>query len=517
MKKTLAFLLALCMAMSFCSAMAEITYPLDDNLSIKVWIAMDAGNSQYLTNYGDSPVWQRFQEVTGVKIEFIHPTYGAEKDGFATMMAGGDLPDVIIDFGAYYNGGVVAAYEDEVIYDLTPYLEEYAPDYYAIINANDDYRRQFYTEDGKVLSFDLYALEDNPNAVSVILRADWCEEFGLVPAELDTYEEIEVYFQKILENKPGTVPFLNPLGEDGMRSTMWGYDLIPDFMCKDGKVVYYANTDEYRQWLTMMNRWYNNGYLGQDFSTAKGATIRKQFVAGEVGCQLLAIGNAYADCEAGGVAMDKGPYWLSTEDMTVHCYYLGVDKATGIQSVITTSCDEKLIPAICKFMNYCYTEEGAVFSCWGPEGISWDGYDEKGERKFTDWVVNNPTYTTSVMHNVCRLNYWPRAKYMDATCNPNVVKDPIVREMRRRYTVMDNYQTDWYIPAAVKYTVEETEDRSEIMTNVETFTKESMFKFIKGDLSVETDWDDYVKTLANFKLDKAVEITQTAYNRYLAQ
>lgn len=61
---------------------------------------MDAGNSQYLTNYGDSPVWQRFEEVTGVQIEFVHPTYGGEKDGFATMMAGGDLPDVIIDFGS---------------------------------------------------------------------------------------------------------------------------------------------------------------------------------------------------------------------------------------------------------------------------------------------------------------------------------------------------------------------------------------------------------------------------------
>ena len=121
------------------------------------------------------------------------------------------------------------------------------------------------------------------------------------------------------------------------------------------------------------------------------------------------------------------------------------------------------------------------------------------------------------MHNVCRLHYWPAARYMDATCNPNVVKDPIVREMRRRYTYMDNFQTDHFITAAVKLTAEESEERANILTDVETYVRENMIKFITGELSVENDWDAYVNGLKTFKLDQAIAIMQDAYDRSLAR
>ena len=44
------------------------------------------GNSQMFTNYADNPVWQELMKVTGVKLEFVHPTYGAAKEGFGLMI-----------------------------------------------------------------------------------------------------------------------------------------------------------------------------------------------------------------------------------------------------------------------------------------------------------------------------------------------------------------------------------------------------------------------------------------------
>ena len=38
-------------------------------------------------------------------------------------------------------GGYDKGVEDEVFLDLTPYIEEYAPNYNAIINMNDQNRR----------------------------------------------------------------------------------------------------------------------------------------------------------------------------------------------------------------------------------------------------------------------------------------------------------------------------------------------------------------------------------------
>ena len=514
MKRLIAMLMVLCMFVL--PAMADTVYPLTDAPKLKVWIPMDAGNSQMYTNYVENPVWQEFMRVTGVEIEFEHPTYGANAEGFAKVLSGNQLPDIMIDFASSYNGGVETAFEDGAIHDLTPYLEEYAPAYYALINQSADVRKQFYTEDGKCLAFYLYSYEPNPAAMSVFVRADWCREFGMNPADLDTYEEIGAYFQAILDNKPGVIPFMPTLmNSDAIRAQLWGHDLTNTFFAEEGKTTPYAVSERYKEWLKLYRDWYTKGYIGIDFATTKAAQARKMFAAGQVGCILTATGNAYADAQAAGIEIDKSPYWLKNEDMTVHTYYLGVDLNAGIGSVVTTAVDEKLLPVICQFMDYCYTADGAIFSCWGPEGISWDWVD--GERKHNDWVLNNPNNTTSVMHNVCRLNYWPRMKYADATCNPNVIKDEVVREMRTRYTIMDNYQTDWYIPAGVSYTAEEAADRDKIMTDVNTHVNEMMYKFIKSEADIDADWDNYSKTLEKFDLSEALDIVQTAYDRYMSR
>lgn len=516
MKRLLAAVLLLCVFIV--PSLAEITYPLQDAPRLTVWIPMDAGNSQMYNNYGESPVWQEFMRVTGVQIEFQHPAYGAGAEGFSVMMSGDELPDIIINFGAFYPGGLAAAYDDGVIHDLTPYLEEYAPDYYALINSSEDVRKQYYNEDEQVLAFSIYEVEANPISTSVILRADWCAEWGLDPAEMDTYEEIEVYFEKVLENKPGVIPFMPTLmSADGQMAQMWGFDLINRFMAVDGKVEYYANNERYKDWLKLYRDWYQKNYIGVDFATTKGAAARKLFAAGEVACIYLAIGNAYADAQAAGIDIAKGAFWLSEEDMTVHCYYLGADKMGDgeAKSVITTAVDEELLPVICQFMNYAYTDEGGIFTSWGPEGISWDWVD--GERKHNDWVLNNPDSTTSVMHNVCRLNYWPRAKYPDAVCNPNVIKNEEVTELRKLYTWMDNFTTDWYISKAVMLTADEGVKRDRLMTDIDTYVNEMMYKFIRGEVDIDAEWENYCKKLVTLGLDEAVEITQDAYDRYLSR
>ena len=88
MKKLIVLLL--CLSLLFSCALAEISYPIEDGPTLKVWIDMDAGNSQMFTNYADNPAWQELMKVTGVKLEFVHPTYDAAKKGFSLMIANED-------------------------------------------------------------------------------------------------------------------------------------------------------------------------------------------------------------------------------------------------------------------------------------------------------------------------------------------------------------------------------------------------------------------------------------------
>ncbi|MBO4377567.1 MAG: extracellular solute-binding protein [Clostridia bacterium] len=519
MKKLIALVLCLCCMLMNLSALAEVSYPIENGPTLTVWIAMDAGNSQAYTNYADSPVWQKFMEVTGVKLEFMHPTYGAAGEGFSTMIANvDDWPDLIIDFDAYYNGGANAAYEDDVIYDLTPYLEEYAPDYYALINRDEKTRIQFYNENDQCLAFYNFAYEDDPQAYCLVVRPDWCEEWGIDVASMTTYDAIEEYFAKVLAEKPGVIPFQPDLANKKslLPIMLWGYDLLPGFMAVDGEIKYYANQENYKAWLERMHSWYKKGYIGQDYASLKNATIRKMYAAGEVACLIVGIGNAYSDSQASGIPIDKTPFLRETEDTIIHVYSYGVNTNIGIASVVTKHCDESLLPVVCQFMNYCYSEEGLVFSNWGPEGMTWE-YNSEGKRQHTDWVLNNPTHPTSIMHNVCRLHYWPHAQLSDLTCSANIIKDPVITEMRGRYAQAEYFQTDYYIPSAVTLTAEEAEERDSILVDIEAYVSEMMYKFIQGDADIEAEWENYCKTLEHYRLNDAIQLEQDAYDRYVAR
>ena len=103
-------------------------YPIEgENLKLTYWMPLNAGAANFISSYDENPSYQLIQKETGVDIEFIHPASGTEKESFQLLL-GGDLPDMILlPKGDYYTGDLQAMYDDGIIIDLTPYLDEYAP------------------------------------------------------------------------------------------------------------------------------------------------------------------------------------------------------------------------------------------------------------------------------------------------------------------------------------------------------------------------------------------------------
>ena len=47
--------------------------------------------------------------------------------------------------------------------------------------------------------------------------------------------------------------------------------------------------------------------------------------------------------------------------------------------------------------------------------------------------------------------------------------------------------------------------------------KEQTAQFISGALDIESNWDAYISALEASGMERAIEITQAAYDRYLAR
>ena len=152
MKKILSCLVLLAMLIScFAVASAETAgrtgttlFPCDENgypdlggVTITIWMPGPGDPSTSgMETYGDLKVIQNFEEMLNVNLEFVHPSVGGEQEGFSTMIATGDYPDMIFEgyVGSYYAGGLATAYEDGLIYDYTELVSpETTPNYWAYV------------------------------------------------------------------------------------------------------------------------------------------------------------------------------------------------------------------------------------------------------------------------------------------------------------------------------------------------------------------------------------------------
>ena len=75
----------------------------------------------------------------------------------------------------------------------------------------------------------------------------------------------------------------------------------------------------------------------------------------------------------------------------------------------------------------------------------------------------------------------------------------------------------YIIPARISYTSEESAERAKIVAEVTTYMEENSVKFITGVLDIDAEWDNYVQELKNMGVERAIEITQAALERFNAR
>lgn len=489
-------------------------YPIvtDGSITLDYWMPIASAALRVIESYADNTAYQKIQEETGIKINFIHPAVGKEKEQFNLMITSGELPD-IIQYASYYSGGVLAGYNDGAFVDLTPYLEEWAPDYYELIHSSDSLRREVY-KDGRVIAFERIKTEEDLISCRVLLRGDWLKEFGMdVPV---TVEDYEAYFQAILDNKPGVAPFIfKPIGTASEMRVQFGpFDMLPDYYQVDGEVTHWYNNPNLLDYLTLMNKWYNAGYISKDFISVNTSERHTMFDSGQVGCYIQSVSGAMSRAaQLENFELETAPYPRLTEDQVLHNGPTKNAVGTSYSTVISSSCEN--IEAAVKFLNYGYTEEGILTYNYGVEGYAWN-MGEDGTPVYTDIMLNNPDgLNDSQLAYVHRIHFAPKYTVPDYQCLPSMVKDPDNLAFMMKWDGKDNYDSAYDMPV-LTLTAEENQERANIIAEVSPYVEEMVYKFITGAEPL-SNFDEYLETLERMNFQRAIEITQQAYDRYMAQ
>lgn len=516
-KRLLSLILATAILMgSAVFALADDRYPMEGNPELICWCELYPLTAPYVTNAADIPGVLELGRVTGTRLSFIHPAKGQAKDNFNLLVAGGDIPDIM--YMSKYAGGEIAALEDGVYADLTDYVEKYMPNYWKYLSEDDEFRKLSTLDDGRVIA--IYNFKDmvEPFWWRTQFRADLLEEFGM--AEPCTIAEYEAFFDKVLETHPEIVPFSLPNdGINGAFMCAWDIGIIQrdncaDFYVADGKVQsgYYA--PEYAEYLALMNKWYEKGYISKDFMSEDPTNL---FQTGKVAC---VTGNGYEmfpTCKELGIPITCGRYARFNEDDRIHTlrhYWHNNGGGTFVSGKV----NEDRLKIILTFLDYGYTEEGILTYNFGTRGYTWDEVDENGYPLYNDFMLNNDKYNIAHAESMLKVHGYafPRWRYGDGICMASNQKDPENWAYRARWgddeTVDDSYGLPPFVLSA-----EDNERRAEIMNNVETLAKEMTLKYITGAADLSKFDQEYTQRLKSFGIEEAIAITQKGYDAYLAK
>jgi len=495
----------------------ELTLPLTDELvTFRVWLAAYGGIvDSGLDHPGMSEWFQELERRTNVRMEFIMPPAGAAQENLNLLIAGGDLPDAIIIMGTgggvgHLPGGMSAAIQDGFIIEASAFAERYAPYYWEVLQADPERRRRAFTDEGYLPGFWQVNVVQPP-WYGMVTRQDWLDQLGLpMPVTFDDWHYTLTRFNQEF----GAVMSLQPTGFHHFDS--WSSAFAPMGWFNDnGRVNFGPLTPEFRDYVEMMHQWYTEGLINPDFAAAPFWTGPDDMsTTGQLGLWpdmfvTLPVRNTIGQ-EAGGQANMRSvgvPHPLRYEGQVARFGQAGL-YVEWITLMTNANHNPQLFT---RWVNYLFSPEGQLFANFGIEGDTFN-FDATGTPRLTARMYDNPDWS---LHETQRRYVMP----------PGF---PFFYDWRRELTpgieqdVYDapfawSQNTDFRgnLPPITLTAAEGTEN-ARIMADVNTTRDEMVARFITG-AEPMSNWDNFVQSLRNMGIERAMEIQQAAMDRFMAR
>ena len=471
-----------------------------------------------IENYNGFEYMQELEKRTGIHVETIEVNFFTASEQYNVIIASGDYPDLFKNIGTYYSTGLSGAMSDEIIIDLTDDLAEYAPNYDFLIHSNEQETPYFLT-DGKALQF-MGTYDSFINNQGLVVRKDWLEDLGLdVP---ETYEELHDALAAFKSEKGASTPIymtnnctITTLTEgynvasflaSGVAAGPSGSVGLPYF-AEDGVVKCSLLEDAFRDYLKMINDWYNEGLMDADFISIEYDPF-SSYLDGQITSDQMGVWPTSGEgvdkytvpvtCMASPV-QNKGDMQHLTE-MTL----APADDITSIS--ISTGCAEP--EKAMQWLDYWFSEDGILLFNFGLEGVDFE-LDEDGTPLFTDAVVNNEfdLPVSQYMRARCAFGTMPSLmlRYRTAYLNAD-----LVNEAWEVWT--SNLDGTMAISSNVTMTTEAAEEEGRIASDILTYANQKVAQFAIGDADIEAEWDSFVADLRSMNIDRCIELEQEAYD-----
>ena len=494
---------------SVSTSSGPFSYPVPGNPVLSYFGQFHVKVMNEYRSYADLPIIQYWFKETGVKLDFNTPPAGMETEQLNIMLASGDLTDVICYNLVGMRGGAQKLHDDGIIIKLTdklgsmPYMMKY-------FNENPDVYRQVKDDEGEFYVIPFIA--HTSASSGTMLRGDILEELKLAPPEtIDEWEKVLVAMKAAY---PRNSPYVGDF-------TMLRDSFLPAFglgrgywMVDTAQKVRYTPLDPgYRDFITLMNKWYNMNLIDQNFATIDGRAVDNAMSSG-AGFSTYRAGSsgvgAYMYANRDNPKYDiigvRQPAFTKGE---VIKYIRGYEFGGNPQVGISTKC--KNVEAALRLYDFPFSPENYIKFNWGIEGESFIYVD--GKPQYTDLILNNPqglNIDTILSRYATTAIKGPNMMVQDTDYLAQYYNIPAARKAMEQWLIRDNQYRSF---PPVSYTSNESSTLARVMADVETYVQQMSFKFILGTEPL-SNWNTFTATINRMGIDQAIKVQQDSVDRY---
>lgn len=507
--------------------------------------------NSFVSDYEDNYLTNYLEDKLGINIEFYMLSASPEdvRTQVSLLATGGDdLPDVLLVSGGTLTPEAILNYGANAVFAI---LDDYISDPQAMPNYNaipEEDKAVMETAqtmaDGHTYSLSLYEPETwNVTPNRMFINRAWLDKLGLdMPTTTDELKEVLIAFR---DGDPNGNGIKDEIGIYGWQSGTYGQNIIAALMnsfefwnggtqngglalAEDGKTVIAPFTQEgWKEGLRYMNDLYNEGVLSAstftDSDTQYRATLNE-----ETNCVALTSSGSLSSWP--DAANNKN--FLEMELMEPLTgpdgkQYTPYTEYSPNQTAFIFEGTDNMDLAI-RFLDEFYDSYTSIVSRFGEEGVDWtqdpeflattsNSYIAEGiyDAPFLSYISNQWQEITNVTWKSTNPRY-ATLEEMNSVTNGNVEfnpEDPTQLNAKNEVYYYDKHPEK--VLPLLHYTVEESNEIQQAVTNIPDYVNQSMARFITGDLSIDTDWDTYLSNLENMGLSQWLETAQEAYNRSL--
>ena len=509
------------------------------------WFMISTPSNDFFTSYNDEPVANYLMYRFNVTFDFQQAVVGTEADALALMMGSGNFTDAI-HLGPFA-GNVPQLYEDGIIVDIAQWLD-YMPNFRRLLEDPDVARRAM-DDNGRILM--LPSITDEPGYAfaGLVYRHDILETMtggnvqfpsgNEMPTTIADWEYMLPLFLEFFQMAgfADFAPLILPAGGVfHFGPLMNSFGAYHEFFVRDGVVYAGIMQPEFFDYVYTMRRWFENGWIHQDFATRVGDMF---FMPNPPLVFGGAAGAFY------GMIMHLGDR-LSMPDfgMYVEIRPMPSPMAEGIthRDMLRRRADEfgesprhtavsTSNPDIGRFLaviDHMYSWEQAPMKAFGLRGDQippgFDILDRMGMpegSQITD-ATGNPaphpnlsiaggTITDSSINGI-------RLPGVMAHSLSNAMRDAETVAAHAAWTAQDAVSEIRMLPLQLSPTVAETAILTSNDAHISDLRDQMLIRFIMGTEPLnEATWNEFLNQLRAFGIEESRDIWQAAYDRFLVR